>query len=202
MAQIYNGWYYEDVATYPGWIQYGEEQTSNSQKIFNYLTSHGVKPNPANAIIGNFQHESYLNPSQWEIGYNKDPAHGYGLGQWTPSTKITNDHPYPERLDGSVQLDFLMSDSGQWSDYYVNSEGWSSYYQVWVPVIPTLQDFFDNTTDSVDDLTLAWAVYWERPNAAHLAESARKEYADHWAGENKALPLWILCKVAQKWREL
>lgn len=202
MAQ-YNGWYYEDIDTVPNWIQYGTEQTENAQKIFNYLTRQGVKPNPANAIIGNFQHESYLNPAQWELGYNKDPAYGYGLGQWTPSTKITNDYPYPDRLDGDNQLDFLMSDSGQWSTRFVNMDtGYSSYYEVFVPIIPSLQDFFENNTDSVDDLALAWAVYWERPNNEHLAEQARKDYADHWAETNKALPIWLICKLAEKWRTL
>lgn len=156
------------------------------------------------------QHESYLNPGQWEIGYNYDPNHGFGLGQWTPATKIENYllsqgiSPTQANMENyQYQLDFLLQDGGQWSNYFVDmNTGYSSYYNVTVPIYPTLQDFLSDTTATLQEKTTAWMVYWERPDAGTAALQSRIDYAEHWSGSHviTVALIWLIAKVAQAWR--
>lgn len=38
-------------------------------------------------MLGNMESESKINPGAWE-GYTVNPKNGFGLVQWTPSTKL------------------------------------------------------------------------------------------------------------------
>ena len=197
-------WSYQYTNSNPGWEQYGGRQTHNANMCMKHFlrerrNTHMSKQ-AACAIIGNFQHESYLNPGQCELGYPMDGNYGFGLGQWTPATKIWDDYDYPERCDGDVQIDYLLNHPGQWSTVFVNmSTGYSSYYDVTVPILPTIDDFY-RSHENVQTLAVAWAVYWERPGAANLAEAARREYAQHWFDTLNWFPIWLICNESQKWR--
>lgn len=194
----------------PGWTTYGAEQTENAADIYAYLTGNGVTSNAAYAIIGNMQKESSLNPGQWQYGSNYDPSMGFGLGQWTPSTKISNitGTGQNQMSDYQAQLQILLNDPGQWSTVYVNQQGWSFYYNINVPHIATMNDFLTDTTHSVEELTKAWCCCWERPAAAYADISSRVDYAAHWSGQSPSptpgiTPIVMLCvlaKAAIKWR--
>ena len=204
-------WNYYWTDGVPGWTTYGPEQCENAQMIADFLSSYrniDIKKGAAVGIIANFTHESWLNPGQWELGSGMNPSDGFGLGQWTPSTKYSNwlgSTDPDEMSDGDNQMDFLITNSpNQWSTYYVNmSTGYSSYYDVYVPILATLDDYLRSPA-SYEDLTTAWMVYWERPAAGTAALARRLEYAEFWDSyiDWNKFPIWLICKAAQEWRIL
>ena len=199
-----------------GWPLYGTQQTENANEIYNYLINHGASSTAAYAIIGNMTWESNLNPGQWELNSNYDPSAGFGLGQWTPSTKISNVYGTGrlQMMNIQNQLDFLITNNpDQWSTRFVDqATNWSNYYSTNVPYFATFQDFLTDTTYPQDMMTKAYMACWERPNnqRAHIQE--RIDYANHWAGNppgpgpgptpviTPAILIAILAKKAQLWR--
>ena len=115
---------YYDTANQPpaqGWSPIAEyssaEQIENATLIHNYLTQNlGFTTNSACAVIGNIQHESYLNPAQWEVSVGATTG-GYGLVQWTPPANVIN--YITNRTDGYEQCQWIndcVSALGQWID--------------------------------------------------------------------------------------
>lgn len=200
-------WNYDYTDGYTGWTLYGPEQTENAQLCFNALsraTSPRITKQAAAGIVGNFTWESGLNTGQWEHGYNMDPESGFGLGQWTPSTKYTNwltTDTIEERVNGDNQIDFLLAKPEQWSTYYVDMEtGYSSYYDVTVPILPTMADYFRSTEDP-ETLAVAWMVYWERGDAQSAHFEQRQDYARYWFDNlNYSNLIWLYAKAANRWR--
>lgn len=196
-----------------GWSLYGPEQTQNAHEIYHILVDdNGVNPASAYAILGNLTYESFLNPGQWEGHQNYDPSMGFGLGQWTPSTKISDyltaigvPVTQANMENGQYQIDYLLGASGQWGLGYVDpNTGYSSYYDMTIPVYNTLNDFLFDQGNDVEAKTRAWMVCWEKPGQAEGRASiqTRIDYAQHWAGSPSiTLPLIILlAKAANVWR--
>lgn len=65
-----------------------EEKEINATYIYNYLGSRGWSAHAIAAMLGNFEHESSINPGRYQ-GDTPEGA-GWGLAQWTPHTKYTN----------------------------------------------------------------------------------------------------------------
>ena len=63
------------------------QQLTNARYIYNYLKNAGWSNNAIYAVLGNMEEESTINPGKTEVN-SSNP--GYGLTQWTPSTKLTN----------------------------------------------------------------------------------------------------------------
>ena len=197
---------YTDLYPYEiGWTQYGPEETENAREIGQYLVNNGVNIDSAYAILGNMQTESHLNPGQFGYHAGTDlTSNSFGLGQWDPGTKVSNyltvqGIPVTQANleNGFYQLDYLLGDTGQWSTHYVDmNTGYSSYYNLTVPIYPTMQDFLTDTQASLQDKTCAWMVYWERPQPG--SEAARIQHAEHWAGEHviTSIIIWLICKAA------
>lgn len=87
------------------------ESDNNAVITAAYLSSKGWTRNSIAGALGNFMRESLINPGAWQ-NYYIDPSNGYGLAQWTPSTKWTN---YAAQIgvqidDGYAQLDFIDLD--------------------------------------------------------------------------------------------
>lgn len=61
----------------------------NARYIYNYLIGKKWTNNAIFAILGNMEMESTINPGRWQNG-KVNTTNGYGLTQWTPSTKYTN----------------------------------------------------------------------------------------------------------------
>lgn len=196
-----------------GWSLYGPEQTQNAHEIYHILVDdNGVNSASAYAILGNLTTESFLNPGQWQYHENYDVQKGFGLGQWDPSTKV-NDYltaigvpDTQENMENAqYQIDYLLGNSGQWSLHYVDpNTGYSSYYDITIPVYNSLSDFLYDTGTDVEAKTKAWMACWERPNNTHAHLDSRIAYAQHWAGSPSiTLPLIIiLAKVANARRLL
>lgn len=110
------------------WLTIGEMQ-NNATIIFNELLKNGFTVESICGLLGNTGGiytlgESSINPGIWQ-NLTPNPALGFGLFQWTPSTNYTNwaDVNGYEHDDGYGQLDWLINQTvptGQWiptSDY-------------------------------------------------------------------------------------
>lgn len=179
-------WHYVTTDA-PGWTTpYSNDQQDNAGEIWATLvTKYGWTENSASAVLGNFQAESYINPGQWEIGYNYSMSRGMGLGQWTPATKISNYIGSADRdamADGAKQMMLLLSNPSQYSTHYLNPDGTSNYYnESGLPYITSMDDF-SHSTANVDVLTKVWAICWERPGSSYYQSSigSRITHAEHW----------------------
>lgn len=182
-------WHYVITDGY-GWTsEYSVEQTDNAKEIWDTLVGvYQWTEESVAGVLGNLQAESFINPGQWEIGKNYSRSDGFGLGQWTPSTKISNYIGSTDRdtmSDGAKQLMFLASNPGQYSNYYLNEDGSSTYYgETGLPYITNMEDY-SHSTASVSNLTKLWAICWERPGATHYRNSIDRRigYATHWYNE-------------------
>lgn len=171
----------------PGWTTpYSSDQQDNAFEIWNTLVGvQGWTEEAAAAVLGNFQVESYINPGQWEIGYNYSMSRGMGLGQWTPATKVSNFVGSTDRdnmANGAAQMNLLISSPGQYNTHYLNPDGSSTYYhETGLPYLADMDDF-SHSTASVENLTKVWAICWERPGSTYYTSSkqSRIDHANYW----------------------
>lgn len=179
-------WHYLITDDY-GWTnEYSADQQDNASEIWNTLvTMQGWTEEAAAAVLGNFQYESFLNPAQWEIGGNYSYSYGTGLGQWTPATKISDyvgSRDKDKMAEGAKQMMYFVSHPEQYSTYYLNPDGSSTYYnESGLPYITNMDDF-SHSTATVEELTRLWAITWERPSSSayNNSKSERIRHADHW----------------------
>ena len=67
-----------------------EEMETNALYIYDYLSARGWTKNAVAGLLGNLQTESTINPAIWQSLNAGNTSGGFGLVQWTPSTKYTN----------------------------------------------------------------------------------------------------------------
>ena len=67
-----------------------ENAMDNAQYIYNFMIRNGASQNAALAVLGNMYAESTCNPGIWQNLDSSRTDLGFGLVQWTPSTKYTN----------------------------------------------------------------------------------------------------------------
>lgn len=187
-------WHYQITTAYGWTTEYSSDQTDNASEIWRTLVNvYGWTENSASAVIGNFQSESALNPGQFEHGKNYSMSDGFGLGQWTPATKISNyigSTNKDDMADGAKQMLYFISHPGQYSTYFLNPDGSSRYYsETGLPYITNMADFSQSNA-SISDLTKLWAICWERPGSAeyHRSISTRINRASHWFNEFSGSP--------------
>ena len=179
-------WHYKTTDA-PGWTTpYSQLQEDNAREIWDTLVGvYSWTENAAAAVLGNFQVESYINPGQWEIGYNYSMSRGMGLGQWTPATKVSNyvgSTNKDDMANGARQLLLLINTPSQYNTHYLDPDGTSTYYnESGLPYIANMDDF-SRSTASVADLTKVWAICWERPGSTYYTSSiqSRMDHAAHW----------------------
>lgn len=98
--------------------------TLNATYIVNYFTQKPVGEawtmNAICGVLGNMQAESTINPGRWEGGNVGNTAGGFGLVQWTPTTKFSDwatangyhDHTH---MNGQVaRIDWEVANNVQW----------------------------------------------------------------------------------------
>ena len=164
------------------------DMNNNAQLMYDYLTGKGVTSEATCAIIANMQSESGLNPGQWEhpqSGSNvgKWSTAGFGLGQWTPASKVSTYVKSKEPSvvsDGYKQLDLLLAVPSQWSTRYIDEHGNSSYYNLTgVPYFSDFSSFLASNQDA-GDLAVAYMVCWERPNKKYADPETRRSNGNSW----------------------
>lgn len=67
-----------------------EEMHQNAKYIWWFLGQRGWTANAVAGMLGNMEVESWLNPFIWEDLDEGDLEGGFGLVQWTPTTKLIN----------------------------------------------------------------------------------------------------------------
>lgn len=144
------------------------QMRNNANLVKDYLTEKGWSLNAIAGLLGNMQVESWINPGVWQ---NLDPSRpdlGYGLVQWTPSTKITDwltANGYDVE-DGDAQLKWIDEETtpqGQWnrgSDY------------------PLTFEEFKRSDESPEYLAYAFMYNFEQPG--DLNQPVRKQNARYW----------------------
>ncbi len=142
-----------------------EEMTVNAQYIYDYLTAKGWTKNAICGMLGNMQTESTINPSIWQSLDDSDPSGGYGLVQWTPSTKYTdwclsNGLVYSEMDSNLLRIEYEVANNLQW-------------------IHPTMT--FEDYTLSIDtpyNLGIMFLTYYERP--LDPDQPTRGTQAEYW----------------------
>lgn len=176
-------WTVEWTNTSPGWSISSNESLGNAKEAYNYLTSHGYTANAAIGVVANLRAESAVNPGQWQIGYSiYGSGAGFGLGQWTPWTKVSNALGSQEQSvmsSGSAQMGYLVSNKGQWGHGHISSTGYSAYYGVQSIYFSSMDDYAKSTA-TPEDLAVAWMIQWERPSARYANISGRRSNASYY----------------------
>ena len=156
------------------------EMEQNATEIYNQLMGYGWTLNAICAVLGNMQHESYLNPAQWQIGYDiGSQSAGYGLVQFTPSTKYT---------DWANEQGYDITD-GEHQVYAIDAQPWGTEY---IPTnsFPLSYSEFKVSDKDLDYLTEAFLRNYERAGVSAL--ESRQQYANNWykflSGEEPPTP--------------
>lgn len=200
-------WHYIDTAS-PVWSnmasQSNAEQIDNATEIWNYFRSLGYSEQATAGIMGNAQYESTLNPAQWEYGRNYDPDFGYGLFQWTPSTRYTSlycgTYGY-DRTDGQHQVEWVETqtigglDGNQWNGV----------------IAPFSWNDFKISTYTPSDLAYAFCRNWERGGWNSLRAQNAEYWYQYFTGStppeppdppppppitgHKTIPVWLFIKI-------
>lgn len=71
------------------WLTQSQMQ-ENASYIWQKLSANGWTMQAVSGMLGNMQSESTINPGIWQNLDPSNPELGYGLVQWTPSTKYTS----------------------------------------------------------------------------------------------------------------
>ena len=150
-------------------MSFTEEEITNAKKICEYFTNKGWTLQAICGMLGNFVIESYLNPTQWEIGMPEwGPETGYGLAQWTPATNLTDwceeeGLPYDELTSQCACIEYEMTHAQQFFPSASYSMDASEYI---------------NSTDSPYTLGLVWLANYERPRNPY--QPIRGQLAEQW----------------------
>ena len=150
-----------------------DEKYDNAILTYYALVHMGFTDEAAAGVMGNIQAEGDFNPGQWEHGFNMAPSSGYGMFQYTPSTKYTNyaviqgvDINDPDQ-NGPCQIRWLDDHPSQWN---ASAAGYS-------------YDAYKQLTDE-RAAAIAWMLYWERPASTSPAQQrARADNASYWLNE-------------------
>lgn len=143
-----------------------EQQQTNALVIYNYLKSTWTMQAIA-GLLGNLETESTVNPAIWQ-NLTENPSNGYGLCQWTPSTKLTEwlDSNGKSWTDIYAQLDRLGYEEKTGEQYYATSSYPLSFAE------------FRQSTETPYYLGMAWLYNYERP--ADLDQPNRGTQAEEW----------------------
>lgn len=154
------------------------EMQNNAFIIYSTFFYKGWTLNAIAGILGNMQSESTINPGIWQ-NLTPNPAMGWGLVQWTPSTNFTNwaqANGY-DNDDGDAQL--------KWIDEKTVSSG------QWIPTTAYPQSFdeFKHSADSPENLASMFLKNFER--AGVEVEEQRRTQARYWYNFLKDQNPWI-----------
>lgn len=155
-------WHYVDTASQV-WSHAASSssqyQIDNASEMWAYFRNVGYSEQATAAIIGNAQHESALNPAQWQYGtyVGNTGAGGYGLFQWDPARRYWQtycDYYGYDRTNGYYQCEWV----------YTQTIGGIEGNQWIGKVTPTSWSDFIISTSSPSDLAYAFCRNWERGN--------------------------------------
>lgn len=153
------------------------EMQNNADITYGYLTTRGVSFNAVCALCGNMQSESTINPNIWE-NLTVNIERGYGLVQWTPSTKLSSWNS--DYTSGYVQLDRIIYESEHGLQWFENPKAPIIYPPI------TLAEFLHSDLDVV---TLANYFLWYYEHPAETIQPERGRQAQYWANYLSDTPI-------------
>ena len=146
-------------------------QYNNAMKCWEYLNNnYSMDAVHVAGILGNFQHEGYINPAQFQIGGSMadDTTAGYGMPQFTPGSQyitLAGNKVNNASSNGRYQLDVIMNDTlNKWAGFGSMNE-------------------YLTTTSTPGDAAAYWLYKWERPADPTASEQTRRDSADYWYQE-------------------
>lgn len=128
------------------------------------------------AMCGNWESESGINPGIWENLDYGNLAHGYGLVQWTPATKLidwaTAEHLDPEDMATNLlRIEYELQNGLQWEVSYL---------------YPMTFDQFKHSHERPFRLAGAFCINYENATSPDLHE--RGTQANNWYRYLSSLP--------------
>ena len=184
-------------------------QENNARIIYQFLSAQGWTINAVSGMLGNMEVESTINPGIWQNLDEGNTSLGFGLVQWTPSTKVINwiRSTYGENADitnGTYQLRRLLwevenpgpSGADQW--YPVPGEGFDLSFED-----------FSQSLNTPEWLAEAFLRCYESPNITPEKVQQRGELARKWYNYllnvepgTLGIPVWLLFKFPWKgWKK-
>lgn len=172
VTDSYGAYYYIDSSSSKD-VLTRAQRDENALYIRNYCAA--IYPswtvNAVSAICGNFAHEGIMNPSQWEYGRGMSTKYGFGLGQWTPATKILN------YLSGLGLPNYSIQGQMDRVNYESVNPGtqWIATSSYNLSMIEFL-----SSVESPAWLASAWLYDWERPKNPTSTEGIRQQEAEYY----------------------
>lgn len=144
----------------------------NAKYIFSFLSSKGWTLNAIAGMIGNIQAESTMNPGRWQSDDVGNISMGYGMVQWTPSTKYTEwcteqGFSDPSEMDNNLKrILYELENNIQW----IATNSYSMSFKE-----------FSTSSRSVSDLAKAFLLNYERPaDQSESVQSYRASLGEFW----------------------
>ena len=144
----------------------------NATYIYSALAPKGWTVNAIAGMLGNMQAESSINPGRWQSDSVNWLEGGYGLVQWTPTTKYTNwirENGYadPSEMDANLyRILWEVENNEQWiatSDY------------------PMSFKEFSTSNLTVSELSKAFLLCYERPaDQSESVQNLRASLGEAW----------------------
>lgn len=149
-----------------------EEMKVNAHYIYSYLSASGWSLNAIAGMLGNIQAESTINPGRWQSDDVGNTSLGYGMVQWTPSTKYTEwcsqqGLSDPSAMDSNLsRILYEVENSLQW----ISTSGYNYSFKT-----------FSTSTASVSELAKAFLLCYERPaDQSESVQEYRSSLASSW----------------------
>lgn len=144
------------------------EQEVNAQCIWEYLQLRGWSLEAICGMLGNMETESTINPAIWEGLDSSDPSRGFGLVQWTPSTKYTswcadNNLDPTDMYSALKRIEYEVANGLQWIE---------------TDAYPLTFKEFRTSTQTPTYLANAFLYNYERPE--DTPQPKRGEQAEKW----------------------
>ena len=148
------------------------QMSLNARYIYSYLIDKGWSLNAICGMLGNLQAESSMNPGRWQSNDVGNTSLGYGLVQWTPSTKYTEwanaqgFTDYSEMDSNLARIIYEVENNLQWISTYAYDLSFAEFTTSELPVSLLAKAFLLNyerpadQSESVQEyratLSLAW----------------------------------------------
>ena len=148
------------------------QMETNATYIYSFLTAHGWTINGIAALLGNMTAESTINPGRWQSDSVNWTDGGYGLVQWTPSTKYIDwcsETGYSDPSEMDNNLSRILYEVGNGIQWIATSAYNLSFYE------------FSRSTDPPSELAKAFLLNYERPaDQSESVQEYRAALADTW----------------------
>ena len=178
------------------------EMQNNAQKVREFATARGWSLNAIAALCANLEAESTINPGRWEGDQIGVTSAGFGLAQWTPSTKLTNwileTFGNTDYTNGNYQMSRFEYEADNGLQYYQN-ELYPAYNT------PALFNDWLTSSESPSRLAKVFLHNYERPaDQSASVENYRGQLADKWYSfltgstpPSGVIPVWLLFKCGR-----